>query len=384
MAPTIAARYAALAAEGTIDRDAAQEALAARFDVLAAALADYRLARRPSALGRLFGQRRTAPRGLYVWGAVGRGKTLLMDLFFEAAPVRRKRRVHFHAFMTEVHARIHAARQAAGAGGGDPIPPVAAALADEAWLLAFDEFQVTDIADAMILGRLFERLFEAGVVVVATSNVEPHDLYRDGLNRALFLPFVAMLEARLDIVRLEARTDYRLDKLAGVAAWHVPADREARAALDDAFRRLTGGGRAEPEVLRVQGRDLVVPRAARGVARFGFADLCAAALGPADYLAIAERYHTLLIDGIPRLRAEERNPTRRFIVLVDTLYDHRVKLIASAAAEPQDLLAGGPHAFEFERTVSRLIEMRSQDWLALPHGREDKPSDPGTAGLVET
>jgi len=384
MTATIRGHYAALVASGAIESDPAQVALLERLDALLLGIKGYRNG--GSALGRLFGRKVEPPRGLYVWGAVGRGKTMLMDLLFEHAEVPHKQRIHFHAFMTDVHRRIHLERSVIRerGGSGDPIPPVAAQIAAEATLLAFDEFQVTDIADAMILGRLFERLFAAGVVVVATSNVPPDDLYRDGLNRTLFLPFIEILKDRLDLVELVSRTDFRLEKLAGMPVWYTPANDRADAAMDAAFLRLAGSARGHAEMLTVQGRQLAVPNARSGVARFDFSDLCSRPVGAADFLAIAERYHTVLIDRIPRLSPERRNETRRFIILIDALYDHRVKLVASAEAEPQDLVQEGRHAFEFERTASRLIEMRSRAWLELPHGREDRPHDADSGGLVET
>ncbi|HEY8580163.1 MAG TPA: cell division protein ZapE, partial [Beijerinckiaceae bacterium] len=349
------------------------------------------LARKSSPLGWLFGRRRPAEplKGLYVWGSVGRGKTMLMDLFFEAAPVRRKRRAHFHAFMADVHARVHAWRQQKKQGlvkGDDPVAPVAEALAEEAWLLCFDEFAVTDIADAMILGRLFDALFARGVVLVATSNVEPSRLYEGGLNRALFLPFVARLRERVNVVELTARTDFRLEKLNGSPVYHTPADAQARAALDRSFKALTGLDRAGPRDLTVLGRTVTAPQAAGGVARFSFADLCAQPLASADYLAVAEEFHTLVLDEVPRFRAHQRNEAKRFINLVDTLYDQHVKLIASAEAAPVELNAGleGREAFEFDRTASRLIEMQSIAYLALPHGRSDSAGSGDTTGLVET
>ena len=387
----VAARYDALAASGALERDPAQVALLRKLDALAEALGEHRLARKSSALGWFLGRRRPSspPRGLYVWGSVGRGKTMLMDLFFEALPVRRRRRVHFHAFMADVHERIHLWRQKLKSGevrGDDPIAPVAASLAEEAWVLCFDEFAVTDIADAMILGRLFTALFGHGVVVVATSNVEPDRLYEGGLNRTLFLPFVGLLKERMEVLRLDARTDFRLEKLAGSPVYHVPADGAARAALDAAFRKLSGRPRGDRVTLTVKGHAVEVPQAAGGIARFDFADLCAKPLGASDYIAVAQAFHTVILDGIPRMGFPERNEAKRFIILIDTLYDHRVKLLASAAAQPPELYAAesGPEVFEFDRTMSRLIEMRSDEYLSMPHGRPDTEASGSTTGLVET
>jgi cell division protein ZapE len=383
-------RYQALVARGALERDPAQWGVISKLDSLAKALGERQLARKGSALGWLFGKRpQPALRGLYIWGAVGRGKTMLMDLFFEAAPVAAKRRVHFHAFMAEIHERIHAHRQAIRRGeakDADPIPAVARAVADQVQLLCFDEFSVTDIADAMILGRLFSALFAEGVVVVATSNVEPSRLYEGGLNRALFEPFIALLQERLEVIQLAARTDFRLEKLAGAPVYFVPADAAARAAMDAIFARLSSGRRAQPDVLSVKGRMLQVPCAASGVARFGFADLCEEPLGAADYLAIAKRYSTVMLDAIPVMGQEQRNEARRFITLIDTLYDAHVKLIASAEAEPHALYTGseGSEAFAFARTASRLIEMASTAYLGLPHGRPDSAASGSTTGLVET
>ena len=388
--PSISARYNTLVASGAVERDPAQVALVKRLDALAEALAGFRLARKTSALGWLFGKRNPAPpQGLYVWGSVGRGKTMLMDLFFEALPVKRKRRVHFHAFMGDVHERIHAWREKLKAGtvrGDDPIAPVAEDLAEEAWVLCFDEFTVTDIADAMILGRLFTGLYARGVVVVATSNVEPDRLYEGGLNRALFLQFIELLKQRMAVVRLDARTDFRLEKLAGSPVFHTPADEKARQALDKAFRSLTGHARGAPVTLTVKGHPVEVPEAARGVARFGFADLCSKPLGAADYLSVAQHFHTVILDHIPRMTFDRRNEAKRFIILIDALYDSHVKLLASAEAEAPDLYEAetGREVFEFDRTVSRLIEMRSAEYLALPHGRGDSEASGSSAGLVET
>ncbi|MCJ2034149.1 cell division protein ZapE [Methylobacterium sp. J-068] len=384
-------RYEALVAAGAIERDPAQVHLVRALDRLAQELGRRKRARKTSALGWLFGRRddaATAPKGLYIWGSVGRGKTMLMDLFHESAP-EPKRRVHFHGFLADAHERIHAHRQALKAGtakGDDPIPVVADALADEATLLCFDEFTVTDIADAMILGRLFGALFKRGVTVVATSNVEPDRLYEGGLNRALFLPFIAELQERVDVLRLDSRTDFRLEKLGGASVYHVPADADANAALARAFKGLTGKAKGRPATLRVKGHDVAVPEETGGVARFTFADLCAQPLGASDYMAVARAFHTVIVADIPVMGPDNRNEAKRFITLVDTLYDAHVKLLASAAAEPQDLYTAteGREAFEFDRTVSRLIEMRSSEYLALPHGAGDSGASGSSTGLVET
>ena len=371
VARPLAVEYSARIAARELERDGAQRAVVDRLSELADALASYRPANGSTGLDRLLRRtRRSAPRGLYLHGDVGRGKTMLMDLFFAAAPVAKKRRVHFHEFMTEVHERIAAARSAAN---GDAIAGVTGQIADECWLLCFDEFNVTDIADAMILGRLFERLFQRGVVVVATANLPPAEQYRDGLNRALFLPFVKLLEQKLEVIRLDARTDYRLHKLNGVAVWHVPADLRARVEIDAVWRRLAGEGGGAPLKLPLKGRSIHVPHAGGGAARFSFADLCDAPLGAADFLRIAHAFHTLIVDDIPVIGPDERNQAKRLILLIDTLYDNAVKLVASAAAAPERLYLGidGFEAAEFRRVVSRLAEMQSADYLALPHGRRD-------------
>ncbi len=383
--------YESLAAKGVIERDPAQVEVVRKFDKLVEDLGEHRLARKSSALGWLFAARKTTPflKGYYVWGSVGRGKTMLMDLFFEAATVQRKRRVHFHAFMGEVHVRIHDWRQKKKNGqvkGEDPIAPIAEAMANEAWLLCFDEFAVTDIADAMILGRLFTALFAHGVVVVATSNVEPSRLYEGGLNRALFLPFIALLRERTEVINLNSRTDFRLEKLSGSRVYHVPADAAARAAMDAMFLSLTGVEKGSLQKVEVLGRHVEVPQAHANVARFGFDDLCRKPLAANDYLAIADEFDTIFIDDIPQIKAHERNEAKRFINLIDTLYDRRVKLIASAAAEPHELYLAteGKEVFEFDRTSSRLIEMRSMEYLASPHGDAESKASGDTTGLVET
>lgn len=365
------ANYLALVAAGEIEADPAQQTLIGRFERLEQELSEYRLARKSSALGWLFGKReRPQIKGLYVYGDVGRGKTMMMDLFYESSTVTRRRRVHFHEFMADVHERVHAFRHGKNGDEHDPIGRTATAIADESWLLCFDEFHVTDITDAMILGRLFTRLFELGVVVVATSNQPPRDLYKDGLNRGLFVPFIAMLEEHCDVVRLDARIDFRLEKLTGLPVWYVPDDAKARHALDAAWRRLTGAQGGAALDLTVKGHAIHVPQAAMGVARFSFPDLCGKPLGASDYLRIAHEFHTIIVDHIPVMDHDRRNEAKRFIILIDTLYDNAVKLIASAEAEPEALYTAtsGYEATEFARTTSRLIEMRSQSYLGLPHG----------------
>ena len=391
MPSTVSEQYRALVAQGEIERDAAQEAIAARLTRLEERLAQHRLSRKSSHLGWLFAKKSPAEpiKGLYIHGDVGRGKTMLMDLFFAASAAKRKRRAHFHEFMADVHERVHAYRQKIKSGeitNDDPIGLTAAALAEEAWLLCFDEFHVTDIADAMILGRLFTRLFEAGVVVVATSNVEPDELYKDGLNRALFLPFIALLQQHMDVVRLAAPKDFRLENLSAQPVWYVPADEDAEVALDNAWQRLTGTLSGEPCDIANKGRAIRVPEAARGVARFSFRQLCGQPLGASDYLRIAHEFHTLILENIPVMDYPQRNEAKRFIALIDTLYDNAVKLVASAAAEPTALYLAteGYEANEFKRTASRLIEMRSEEYLALPHGHNVRSASGSTAGIVET
>ena len=352
--------YRKAIAQNALKPDMAQEAAAEKLAALARALKNYKRG------FSLFVRSNNAPRGLYIWGDVGRGKSMLMDLFFEAAPTRPKRRVHFNAFMQDVHGRIHAER--AKAGAGDPIAPVARALAGEARLLCFDEFQVGDVADAMILGRLFEQLFAAGTVIVATSNIPPDRLYEGGLNRQLFLPFIAQIQQRLDVVELNGDTDYRLQRLSGLPVYLTPLGPASNAAMDAAWQRLTDSKHGKPMSLTLLGRKLVVPEAARGVARFSFHDLCEKPLAAGDYLAIAGDFHTLLIDRIPVLDESKRDEARRFMLLIDTLYDEGAKLICSAAAPPDDLYPAGDGAQAFRRTASRLAEMQSEDYLRRGHG----------------
>ena len=386
----VADRYRALISGRGFEWDPAQAEVVRRLDALAITLKGYKAEGKPSGLARLFGAKPAEPpRGLYIHGSVGRGKTMLMDMFFDAVETPRKRRTHFHAFMGDVHARLNQWRQALKRGevaGEDPIAPVAADLAREASLLCFDEFSVRDIADAMILSRLFTALFAAGVVVVATSNVAPDDLYKDGLNRALFLPFIGLTNERLEVIELNARTDYRLEKLQRAPVYYSPLGPKADFALDMAFLTLTGHERAEPIQIELLGRHLHVPQAIDGVARFDFDALCRRPLGAADYLKLAQRFHTLVLDRIPVIAAGERNEAKRFIILIDALYDMRVKLIASAAGEPETLYssAEGAEAFEFARTSSRLHEMRSAEYLALPHGRESGAHAGDLGGIAET
>src|SRR5882724_2460040 len=384
------AHYQAQVSSGAIEPDAAQEEAAEAFADLERRLANYRPVRKQGLLGRLFADKNGGPpRGLYVHGEVGRGKTMLMDLFFQQSSVVHKRRAHFHEFMADVHERIFGFRQNIARGeiaDGDVIALTAESIFDQAWLLCFDEFHVTDITDAMILGRLFAKLFELGTVVVATSNVAPEDLYKGGLNRALFLPFIARISDHMDVLRLDARTDFRLEKLAGVKMWLVPADRDAATALDTAWGKMTGNAPCKPRDISIKGRILHVPCSAHGVARFSFADICEKPLAASDYLRLAHDYHTLLIDRIPVLDYAERNAAKRFIALIDTLYDNAVKLMASAEADPASLYVAteGFEANEFKRTSSRLIEMSSESYLALPHGHKDSTASGLSTGLVET
>jgi cell division protein ZapE len=370
---SVAQRYEAKVRDGGIERDRAQEEVAAALDRVLEAIRGRRMSSKSSALGWLFAKKRGVHakdriRGLYIHGAVGRGKTMLMDIFYRAVPAKRKRRVHFHDFMADVHGRIHAHREALKEGTvkeDDPIPPVAKALFEEAWVLCFDEFTVTDIADAMILSRLFTQLFERGAVLVATSNVEPDELYRDGLNRQLFLPFVDLLKAHVEIVSLDARTDYRLQKLERQPVYLHPLDARAQAVFEENWRAAVDGKKPVRETIAHRGREITVPKAAGGAARFSFDELCGQPLGASDYAAIAGRYDTLFVEGVPVMAKSRRNEAKRFILLIDTLYDLKRRIVVSAEAEPDALYPykTGTEGFEFERTASRLMEMQSADYL---------------------
>src|SRR4030081_191575 len=384
------AHYQSVVASGAIEPDAAQAEAAEAFAALEQRLASYKPGRKQGLLGRLFADKNgPPPRGLYIHGEVGRGKTMLMDLFFQQNPVVHKRRAHFHEFMAEVHERIYGFRQNIARGeiaDGDVIALTAASIFNEAWLLCFDEFHVTDIADAMILGRLFSKLFELGTVVVATANVAPEDLYKGGLNRALFVPFIAQIADHMDVVGVEARREFGGGRSAGVKMWLGPADRAAAAARVKAWDKMTGKAPCKPRDISIKGRVLHVPCSAQGVARFSFADLCEKPLAASDYLRLARDYHTILVDRLPVMDHAERNAAKRFISLIDTLYDNAVKLLAAAAADPVSLYLAtdGNEANEFKRTSSRLIEMSSESYLALPHGRKDSAASGSTTGLVET
>ena len=363
------AAYDALIVAGELRPDAEQAVAAARLAHLATEL--EATPKRGSVLWRLAGRKPESPRGVYLWGGVGRGKSMLMDLFFANLSITRKRRVHFSEFMLEIHARIGAERKKEL---GDPIPPVAAALAEEARLIAFDEMMVTNSPDAMILSRLFTALIESGVTIVTTSNREPGELYKNGLNREHFLPFIALIERRLDILPLNGPVDYRRDRLGAQDIWLVPNGAEATRQLSAAFFRLTDHEVTDPvpsEDLVVQGRSLHVPKALKGVAVFSFRKLCGEARGAADYLAIARRFHTVILVGVPILTPDSRNEAARFVALIDALYEHKVKLLAAADAQPDALYPAGDGSFEFQRTVSRLEEMRSEDYLAAGHGLND-------------
>ena len=366
---TVLGRYLGLVAAGELRPDPEQRAAAVRLNKLQEDL--QAVPPRGSLIWRLGRAKPPAPRGVYLWGGVGRGKSMLMDLFHECLQINRKRRVHFHEFMLEVHDRLRIERMNER---GNPIEPVVSAIAEETRCLAFDEMVVNNSADAMIMSRLFTGLIDAGVTLVTTSNRAPGELYKDGLNREHFLPFIALIEGRLDVLALNGPTDYRMERLSGVTTWHVPNGPEATAAVREAFFKLTDyppedAAHVPAEDIDVGGgRMLHVPKSLKGVAVFSFKRLCAEARGASDYLAIARRYHSVIIVGIPKLGPHNRNEAARFVTLIDALYEQKVKLIATADARPAELYEEGDGRFEFERTESRLIEMQSHDYLALGHG----------------
>lgn len=367
----IVERYRKLVAAGELRADEDQAAAVKRLSVLQQEL--EAVPPRGSTLWKMLRRQPEPPRGLYMWGGVGRGKSMLMDLFFDSVKIQRKRRAHFHEFMLDVHDRLKEARKSES---GDPIPPVVASLAEEARLLCFDEMVVNNMADAAIMSRLFTGLLDHRVTIVTTSNRVPDDLYKDGLNRQLFLPFIDLIKDRLDVMSLNGPTDYRRDRLGNATLWHVPNGPDATKALSEAFFRLTDypvedRAKVPTEELAVHGsRTMHVPKSLKGVAVFSFKRLCAGARGASDYLAIARHFHTVILVGIPVLGPENRNEAARFVTLIDALYEYKVKLLAAADAQPDQLYPIGDGAFEFERTASRLLEMQSDDYLAKGHGEE--------------
>ncbi|MDJ0612616.1 MAG: cell division protein ZapE [Rhizobiaceae bacterium] len=369
---TVESAYEALVSTGQIESDPSQRELVGLLDSVAQRLVTKRLSRKSSALGWLFGKQEKAAeplKGLYIWGSVGRGKSMLMDMFFDALPHKRKRRAHFNDFMQDAQERIHAHRQAFKDGKAseeDPIPVVARAMAEDTGVLCFDEFTVTDIADAMILGRLFETLFDEGVTIVATSNVEPQNLYRDGLNRKIFLPFIDLLLANVDVFELGSRTDYRLEKLNRAPVYLTPVTDDNRKIFDETWVDLAGTEKGAPEALELRGREFVVPMTGNNAARLTFDALCKTARSAEDYLALARRFHTVFIEDIPIMDRQDQNAAKRFILLIDTLYDNNIRIVALAETEPDGLYVAksGTESFEFARTSSRLIEMQSVDYIA--------------------
>lgn len=362
--PEVSAAYQRLVGEGALAADPAQQEAAARLDGIRTAL--EKLETGTGGVADFFKRRHKVPKGLYLWGEVGRGKTLLMDLFFDSVPIAAKRRVHFHEFMDEVHQAIAAFRAETRdiKGARDPIPAVIKPILKTTRLLCFDEFHVNDITNAMLLQRLFERLFAAGVVVIATSNVPPDRLYEHGLNRQLFLPFIELLKSHADVFELRTKKDYRREKFAGQEIFHFGAG--GAAAMDRIWTRFAGGREGGPALVRSLGREIAVPRQAMGIARFAFSDLCDKPLGARDYLRLANAFHTFVIDDVPQMGRTKSDAAKRFILLIDTLYDRGVKLAASFAAPLSELGTDDRTAFEFKRCTSRLTEMQSDAYLSAP------------------
>jgi cell division protein ZapE len=368
--------YRTLCHASHLQHDDAQALAAEKLQSLHHAVQDYRPNNGSGSWRDRLGltrRRDPAPQGLYIFGRVGRGKSMLMDIFHDTVDIEHKRRVHFDEFMLEVHGALHEIRK--GGGEQDPLGIVAADIAAETWLLCFDEFQVDNIADAMILGRLFQGLFDAGVVIVATSNTAPTELYKDKLQRDRFEPFIELLCEKLDVLELDGEYDYRRESLRAMQLYHTPLTPEADSALDNAFEQLTAGGHGAPSEITVQGRTVAVPLTSRGVARFSFADLCDNPLGAADYLAIAKKFNTLILSGIPYLKPSRRNEAKRFISLMDSLYEHNVNLVCSAEVAPDEIYPEGDGVDPFQRAVSRLLEMQGDDYLALPHITDDEQDD---------
>lgn len=365
---SVSIRYRELIEDGELNKDRDQALTIDYLDKLQFQLENA--APKGSIIWQLFTKKPDAPKGIYMWGGVGRGKSMLMDLFYDNLKIKSKRRAHFHEFMQDVHSRIREERKKSE---GDPIVPVAKAMAADTNLLAFDEMVVNNSADAMIMSRLFTALIEAGVTIVTTSNRPPEELYKDGLNREHFLPFIALLRDRLNVRSLNGPTDYRRDRLAGSTSWHTPLDSASTEALRAIFFRLTDyppedAAKVTTATLNIAGgRTLHVPKALKGVAVFSFKKLCAEARGAADYLAIARRFHTVIMVGIPKLGPDKRNEAARFVTFIDALYEHKVKFFANAAAQPDMLYESGDGRFEFERTISRLLEMQSDEYMAMGH-----------------
>jgi cell division protein ZapE len=367
-------KYRELMTAGELKPDPAQKLAAERLQSLHHALRLYKPRSGKKGWMERFGLSpeidAPPPQGIYLFGGVGRGKSMLMDLLFQTSTITTKERVHFQAFMRDIHAEIHKLRQMPVPFEGDPIPGMADGIADNTTLLCLDELEVRDIADAMIVSRLFQRLFERGVVVVATSNRHPDDLYKDGLQREKFLPFIELLKTKLDVLALESLQDYRLGRLLGQSVYHAPLGAAADKALDDAWARLTDNAAPKPDHIKLQGRRIEIPAAAHGVARFSFSDLCEQPLGPADYMAVAAQFTTVIMRGIPQMTEEKKDAARRFVTFIDALYEHRTVLICSAAVPPEQLYIGREGGFEFQRTASRLIEMQAVDYIKQRH-RED-------------